>query len=208
MNTDTKILRKISNYQPKGGLGHTAELILSLSVVNHTQVKKHLERVALLSEETARRQKKDNKAAFFAGLLHDVGKILLPYKLFDGHNINSEEYGEVKRHAIAAYMAMEDRHLFTALCAGLHHNLYKKGYGLKMGDFPTDLSPATIKKVLDIAMIISICDFVDAFTHRDTKILDGSDKKSPKLKKMLQEKYPNEFQTIEIVLQVNKDLCL
>ncbi len=208
MNINTKILRKISNYQPKGSLGHTAKLILSLSAVNHPQVKNHMERVALLSEETARRQKKDSKAAFFSGLLHDVGKILLPYKLFDGHNINSEEYSEVKRHAIAAYMAMEDKHLFTALCAGLHHNLYSKGYGLKTSDFPASLSPATIKKILDIAMIISICDFVDVFTHRDTKILDDSDKKSPNLKKMLQKKYPNEFQTVEIVLQINKDLCL
>ena len=208
MKTDAKILRKISNYQPKGSLGHTAKLILSLSSVNHPQVKEHMERVAMLSEETAIRQKKDSKVAFFSGLLHDVGKILLPYRLFDGHNINSEEYNEVKRHAIAAYMAMEDKHLFTALCAGLHHNLYNKGYGLKTGDFSTDLSPATIKKVLDIAMIVSICDFVDAFTHRDTKILDGSNEKSPKLKKMLQEKYPNEFQTVEIALRVNKDLCL
>ena len=208
MNTDTKILRKINNYQPRGGLGHTAKLILSLSAVNHLQVKKHMERVALLSEQTAKRQKKDDKAAFFSGLLHDVGKILLPYKLFDGHNINPEEYSEVKRHAIAAYMAMEDKHLFTALCAGLHHNLYNKGYGLKTNDFPASLSPATIKKVLDIAMIISICDFVDVFTHRDTKILDDSDKKSANLKKMLQKKYPNEFQTVEIVLQINKDLCL
>ena len=57
--SEETVLQKIREYNPEGRLGHTAELFLSLSLVKHPQVKDHLMRVALLSEEVARRQEKD-----------------------------------------------------------------------------------------------------------------------------------------------------
>ena len=95
----------------------------------------------------------DKKAAFFAGLLHDVGKIVLPADLFDGHNISAEEYARVKEHAIAGFRVLMQFHYFTALCAGLHHALYKKGYGLAIDDFPKEWGLETIKKVLEEIII-------------------------------------------------------
>ena len=95
-------------------------------------------RVALLSEEVARRQEKDAKAAFFGGLLHDIGKIVLPHQLFDGHDIDPVEYTEVKKHAIAGFEVLRKFHEFVALCAGTHHALYASGYGLELKDFPSD----------------------------------------------------------------------
>jgi hypothetical protein len=62
-----------------------------------------------------------------------------------------------------------------------------------------------MKKVLDISMIISICDFVEAFTSRKTKILDGSDK-APDLKGMLYAKYPNDMHTVDVVLSLYKKI--
>jgi hypothetical protein len=104
---------------------------------------------------------------------------------------------------IERFKALQKFHLFVALCAGFHHNLYKAGYGLTVDMFPKEWSPATIKKVLDISTIISICDFVDAFTHRDTKIKDGSDQgqAEPDLKDMLYNKYPNDMLIVDTVLK-------
>jgi HD-GYP domain-containing protein (c-di-GMP phosphodiesterase class II) len=62
--------------------------------------------------------------------LHDVGKLILPCSLFDGHNISAEEYALVKHHAQDGFKALMEMHMFTALCAGFHHNLYKAGYGV------------------------------------------------------------------------------
>ncbi len=204
MDVSAIVLSKIDVYTPKGGLGHTAKLFLALSAVNHEQVKGHIERVALLSEAVAMRMQMDNKAAFFAGLLHDVGKIILPADLFDGHNISAEEYAKVKEHASAGFKALAQFHYFTALCAGLHHALYKKGYGLTIHDFPEDWGLETVKKVLEISAIVSVCDFIDAFTHRKTAIKDGSDAKAPDLRGMLLAKYPNDHLIVDCALGIGR----
>jgi putative nucleotidyltransferase with HDIG domain len=200
MGTSQTVQKKITAYKPKGGLDHTARFFLALCEINHDSTKDHVERVSLLAENTARILRKDMKAAFFAGLLHDVGKLVLPANLFDGHNVDAKEYDEIKTHAQAGFKALQKFHLFIALCAGFHHNLYKAGYGLKADIFPKEWSPATVKKVLEISMIISICDFVDAYTHRETKIKDGSDTDQPDLKSMLYNKYPDDHQVIDVVL--------
>jgi putative nucleotidyltransferase with HDIG domain len=197
MKRDTKVRHKIIAYNPKGGLAQTAMFFLALAEVNHRSTKDHVVNVSLLAESTAVQLKKDAKAAFFAGLLHDVGKLLLPANLFDGHNISPEEYTQIKEHARNGFKALMKLHMFTALCAGFHPNLYQTGYGVTMDDFPSKWSPATVKKVLDISTIVSICDFVDAFTNRQTKILDGSAEKAPDLKGMLYAKYPNDHQVVD-----------
>lgn len=200
------VLKKIDEYKPKGGLDHTAKLFLKLGSINHQQVKKHQERVALLSEEIAIRTGKDPKPAFFGGLMHDNAKYSLPYDLFEDRNISDEDYQEIKKHAIEGFKLLKDFHQFTALCAGLHHALYKSGYGLTLKDFPPEWDLELVKKVLDISVIISIADFIDAFTHRKTSIKDGSDKKSLSLEEMLKAKYPNDHTTIEVALKVQKEL--
>lgn len=171
-------------------------------------MKKHLEGVGLLSEGAAKKLGWDANAAFFGGLTHDIAKLLLPYHLFDGHNITAEEYAEVKKHSMQGFTALRPFHEFVALCAGLHHALSERGYGITIEDFPKDWSLATIKKVLEISALISICDFIDAFTHRETEIKDGSNKKSSNLEDMLKEKYPNDHRIIEAALQVQKELNL
>ena len=66
------------------------------------------------------------------------------------------------------------------------------------------MESATIKKVLNISTIISICDFVDAYSHRDTKIKDGSDEAGPTLREMLLGKYPEDRLLIDAALEENK----
>ncbi len=208
MSLSYRIRNRIGKYQPEGGLDQTARLVLNLLSQRHEKVLMHVEGVALLTEEVCRLLKMDAKAGFFAALLHDTGKLVLPYDLFDGRNITAEEYAEVKSHALAGFNSLADHHLFISLCAGVHHNMYKHGYGLEMSDFPTDWSPATIKKVLDISAVVSICDFIDAYTHRETKIKDGSDSKSKSLRDMLREKYPNDHNVIDVALKAQKQLNL
>ena len=200
--SSSKIKEKIAKYKPKGGLDYIANLFLEMAQVNHASTKKHSERVALLCEAVAKKMKKDCKAAFFAGLLHDCGKLLLPRDLFDGHEITTAEYEIIKDHAVSGFKALNKMCLFTAHSAGLHHNLCKAGYGVKIGDFPRtkNWSPATIKKVLEISMIVSICDFIDAFTNRTTKIKDGSDSNGKDLKEMLYGKYPEDKLVIDVAL--------
>jgi putative nucleotidyltransferase with HDIG domain len=106
MDISSQVLEKIKQYHPKGGLDHTAKLVLALTGIKHQLVKEHIERVALLAEAVAIELKKDVRATFFAGLLHDIGKLILPYYLFDGRDISQEEYEEVKQHALAGFESL------------------------------------------------------------------------------------------------------
>ena len=198
-------LKKIEEYRPKANLGHTAKVILALSSINHRQVKEHMLRVSLLAVETARRLGWDQKAAFLGGFFHDSGKIILPYELFDGHNITTKEYLEVKEHTIKGFEMLKDIHRFVALCAGLHHAVCESGcYGITYDDFPPEWGLETRKKVIEISLVISVCDFIDAFCHRKTEIKDGSNKNHHDLRGMLEEKYPHNHQIVGIALEVNK----
>jgi putative nucleotidyltransferase with HDIG domain len=208
MNISARVQRKIKSYSPKGGLDQTAKIVLSIAGINHPQVKGHNERVALLAEVVAQKLRKDSKAAFFGGLLHDLGKITEPCDLFDGHDITAEQYALVKKHVFEGFKALKDHHLFVAYCAGLHHSVCFGGYGLKAIDFPKKWHQGTVKKILEISCIIGICDFIDAFTHRTTKIKDGSDSNSPDLKTMLYKKYPEDQEAIDLALEFNLKLGL
>jgi putative nucleotidyltransferase with HDIG domain len=202
----TVVANKIKAYNPSGDLAHTARLFLAFAEINHVSTKKHVENVALLCESTAKSLRKDTKAAFFAGLLHDIGKMLLPSSLFDGHEVTSEEYSRIKEHSRVGFEALKKFHAFTALCAGLHHNLYTSGYGVSLEDFPKTWSPTTVKKVLEISTIVSICDFIDAFTTRKTKIKDGSDASTKDLKTMLYTKYANDLEVVDAALLISKQI--
>ena len=206
MSLQTFITEKIDGYQPKNGLDHIAKFFLAMSSIKHGQVTGHVEKVALLSEAVAQKLKLDAKAAFFAGLLHDVGKIILPSDLFDGHNISQEEYEKVKQHALLGSEALKSDYLFISLCAGLHHAMYQRGYGLSIKDFPESLGLSTVKKILQISAIISICDFIEAFTHRQTKIKDSLDGVNKDLKSKLYDKYPNDILVIDLALETYPEL--
>lgn len=200
-NNNNLVKRKIAQYHPRNGLSPVSKFYLALLAVRHEQVKEHSERVALLAEAVAAKLKTDKKAAFFGGLFHDVGKLLLPAELFDGREISEEEYTRIKEHAIAGFKALKGIHFFTAMCAGLHHALYKKGYGLSTKEFPDNWHPSTIKKVLEISTIISVCDFIDAANHRKTKFKSGP---IADIRQALLEKYPGDERIIDIALKVNR----
>lgn len=203
------VIKKIKEYHPRGHLGFTVRLILILCGIFHKSVKIHLERVALFSERTAEILGEDKKAAFFGGVTHDVGKIALSFRLFDGHDINAKEYSIVKKHAVIGFKILKKLHYeFIAVCAGLHHGLYRSGYGITINDIPKKWNTATIKKAIEISTIVSICDFIDAFTHRTTKILDGSNRGSDSLLEMLLAKFPNDIPAVHAAIQANKDLSL
>ena len=201
-NFHQKVQDRINFYHPSGGLDNSSRLFIHMAAVRHPEVRNHCERVGLLAEAVASKLEIDPKAAFFAGLLHDIGKVLMPSELFDGHNIDAAEYALVKDHAFDGFNLLKEMHLFTALCCGAHHAMYKAGYGLTQEDFPKDWSLNSIKKMLEISTIVSVCDFTDAFTNRKTEIKDGT--MGTDLASMLESKYPNDPLIVRTALKAAK----
>lgn len=206
MKLETKINQRIKKYAPKGGLDITAQTVMALLGINHQPVKVHAMHVALLAEAVAQELGKDAKAAFFAGLLHDIGKLTQPYDLFDGHNITAEEYAEVKKHAEDGYQALVGKHIFTAVCAGMHHAMYYHGYGISVSKIPKNWHGGTWKKAFELSGIVGICDHTDAACQRSTIPKDGSANNGLDLKGTLYNKFPDDHQVIDIVLRKNVEL--
>lgn len=184
--------------ESRHSLQDVIDFYLAIVTVRHDGIKEHSIRVATLAAKAAVKLKLDARAAYVAGILHDVGKIALPCHLFDGHEITDEEYADVRNHVKLGFEALKGKHLFTGLVAGFHHALGKSGYGLTLKDFPEGLSLDTVKKILDIAALIAICDYVDAATTRNTTVKAGATGAS--LREALEAEYPNSILEIDTVL--------
>ena len=119
----------------------------------------HSLRVAEYSKEIAKRMKKSEKEQeniYYAGLLHDVGKIRVPGNVINKPGkLTDEEYEQIKVHPVTSYHILKDIYddKQIALGAKFHHERFDgKGYpnGLKGDNIP------------EIARIIGVADTYDA----------------------------------------------
>jgi hypothetical protein len=201
MELEAKILQEIELYKPKGNLDHTAKLFLFTTQVSHPYVALHSMHVALLTAHVCKGMLWDAKAGFFGGVLHDYGKMMLPATLFDGHDFKDPaEYELVKTHAMAALRALRRIHLMVSLFGSLHHAMYDLGYGAGPEDIPANWQHRTRKKLYEISSVISVVDFIDAFTTRTTTIKDGSGVPGADLKTLLYKKYPDDHLIVNTAL--------
>ena len=124
-------------------------------------LKGHSKRVAEYSREVAGRMgmsEDDCQAVYFAGLLHDIGKIGIPNRILDKQQkLTDEEYDVIKRHCSLGSEILKSMSAVPELAqvARWHHERYDgSGYpdGLKGEEIPI------------FARIISVCDAYDAMS--------------------------------------------
>lgn len=121
----------------------------------------HSQRVAKYSREIARRMGKSEdevREIYYAGLLHDVGKIHVPDIIINkSSKLTSDEFGYIKLHPIAGHHILKDMKENPNISEGAkwHHERYDgKGY-------PNGLAGDNIP---EIARIICVADAYDAMT--------------------------------------------
>lgn len=119
----------------------------------------HSVRVAEYSREIAKRMNKSEKEQdniYYAGLLHDVGKIRVPASVINKPGkLTDEEYEKIKIHPITSYHILKEIYDDKTIAYGakFHHERYDgKGY-------PNGL---TGNNIPEIARIISVADTYDA----------------------------------------------
>lgn len=119
----------------------------------------HSQRVADYSLALARRMGKseeEQKTIYFAGLLHDVGKIRVPEEVINKPGkLTEEEFDQIKIHPISGYHILKDIYEDVRIAYGAkyHHERYD-GNG-----YPNGLSGENIP---EIARIICVADSYDA----------------------------------------------
>lgn len=119
----------------------------------------HSQRVANYSREMARRlgkSEEEQKDIYYAGLLHDVGKIRVPKEVINKPGkLNDEEFRQIKIHTITGFYILKEIYKEGAIlhAAKFHHERFDgKGY-------PMGLSGENIPEV---ARIVGVADAYDA----------------------------------------------
>lgn len=160
--------RKINQYQRKEGESKermdrmTTNIIRALAYTIDAKdryTSGHSQRVADYSLAIAKRMGKseeEQKIIYYAGLLHDVGKIRVPEEVINKPGkLTEEEFDQIKVHPISGYHILKDVHEDVRIAYGAkyHHERYNgKGY-------PNGLEGENIP---EIARIIGVADAYDA----------------------------------------------
>ena len=121
----------------------------------------HSVRVAEYAMEMAKRlgkSEEEQKDIYYAGLLHDVGKIRVPVEIINKPGrLTDEEFDQVKIHPVTGYHILKDIYDDKQIAMGVkfHHERYDgKGY-------PSGL---TEKNIPEMARILGVADTYDAMT--------------------------------------------
>ena len=123
----------------------------------------HSMRVAEYSQKIARLAQKDEKFCsdiYYAGLLHDVGKIGVPVSIINKTGkLSEQEFAEIKKHPVIGKQILSSisKSPYLSIAANSHHERFDgHGYpeGLKGDDIP------------EVARIIAVADSYDAMTSK------------------------------------------
>ena len=144
-------------------LEQTTEALATAIDVKDPYTHGHSTRVAEYSRKIAEQAGKSTEECdeiYFAAILHDVGKILVPTDIInkDG-KLTKEEFEEIKKHPVHGNQILSriSKSPYLSIGAHFHHERYDgKGYpdGLKGEDIP------------EIARIIAVADAYDAMTSK------------------------------------------
>lgn len=121
----------------------------------------HSMNVALLANITGRwlhMNEHDLKLLTVAGMLHDIGKVLIPPEIIKKPGaLTPEEFEIVKKHPLKGYQLLKQKNVDERICrAALSHHEKCDGSG-----YPFNLNRYQIS---DIAKIITIIDIYEAMT--------------------------------------------
>lgn len=147
----------------------------------------HSVRVALNAEYAEIMVEGNPSAAFYCGLLHDIGKTTCTNQAwFTDENLPIDEkaFKEIKKHALKGFeMLSSQNYLFVAMIAGTHHLLRSENsYGINPMEAVVKFSTlpgisermkdiknieSFIQDVVDASALIEIADVIDAALSRE-----------------------------------------
>ncbi len=176
--------------------------------IKHAPTYLHCLRVGLLSRNIARVMHLDEKALFYAGLLHDVGKALVPLEtVAKTQGWTPADTQAMKTHVEDSVRLIRGRFDFTADVIKYHHWFQEQGYPEVLPENAHGYGRSTETLLKFYGRLLSVADVYDAL-HRvndkfgEKKSLSGDDIKAqmiksfPDLRKTIEDLYLMDILTI------------
>lgn len=160
-NFDLAILIEYSHIRESGYFDELLDVYLSIIDIKHKYTRQHSHRVAQISKLIAQQaglSTTEVNDIYYAGLLHDIGKVAIPqYILNKPSELSIDEYNMIKSHPEYTYAILSKVNIFEniATLARYHHEKHSGGgypHNLKGDEIPVG------------SRIISIADAYDAIT--------------------------------------------
>lgn len=145
-----------------------ANSLLSLLMDYHLSSYLHSVQVSLKSLESARFLGYDGKQMFFAGLLHDIGKLEVPVEILDKRiDFGEEEYRIIHLHPEKGYAMVKCIFPFEAEVILRHHKFCKISYPK---EFPEPVNPEgfDMNKIESYARLLGVIDYHDSMRRHDS----------------------------------------
>jgi putative nucleotidyltransferase with HDIG domain len=126
----------------------------------------HSVRVALVAMEIARFVHQDANALFYAGLLHDLGKIFTPIStLGKQKGWTADDSKIMEAHCMDAFRMIVDRFLYSAHVIVRHHRFQGHRYPAELPPLPDFFGDETQVSIAFSARLLALADVYDAM-HR------------------------------------------
>ena len=126
----------------------------------------HSVRVGLLARRIAKFMHLDEKALFYAGLLHDIGKIQTRLEtLQKTENWKPADSEEMEQHVLDGYRMLRGHFNFSAEVILWHHRFQKNSYPKELPTLLFSYSEGTKTMIAFFGRILALADCFDAL-HR------------------------------------------
>ena len=134
----------------------------------------HSLRVGLLARKIARFMHLDEKALFFAGIFHDLGKSQIPLSiLHKTAGWTPEDSKIMEAHVIDSYRLLRDKFDFSAEIILWHHRFQKNAYPIELPSSLHVYSEGTKVLIQEYGRILAIADVYDALHRKNDKFEEG-----------------------------------
>ncbi|HII15576.1 MAG TPA: HD domain-containing protein [Nanoarchaeota archaeon] len=153
--------------QLEAGKKQATILLLSQLWDHHMDSYNHCVQVGLKSLEASRFLGYNGGQMFFAGLLHDIGKLKVDVKILDRHvPFGEEEYRIIQSHPAEGYAKVRPLFPFEAEVLLRHHKFCKRSYPEK---FPEPVNPNgfDMNLIESYARLLGVIDYYSSMQRHD-----------------------------------------
>lgn len=191
MDLETKLKSAFDEMEIKDEQRDRIKTYLELLKQKDRETYEHSMRVGFLARDIGQYIHLDEKALFYSGVLHDVGKTLVDKNVLKKTSgFNEEDMKKIRKHPEYGYMILKGLNDFSAEIILRHHRYQDRDYPRVVPKSDERLSRKSRLLIEEFARIIALADFYDAASTRindkyteDKKALSGTEVKEMLLNK-------------------------